>query len=286
MNYSWESYPYPHLVLDNFLSNSEFQKLIIELDKSQNQIQKKFISPLERKSIYKSNKLQKESANLISLMSSNSIKRIISEIIGSIDILSMGETSNYSGYSPFHITNNEGFLGAHVDHSSIKKGKFRHIANTIFFASSSWEKDWGGETILFSKNGFKEKKIIDPLPNRLLIFIHSSNSFHGVRPYLSNLNIQRRTFYHDYYVGEDKIKEAMKIINSRFSITLKHSFHTTTFIPFLPFGIKKIDFRKLFSYKNIKYIKSYCIYIFNYLFNTNFLTFKELKSSLMFFSKR
>ena len=84
------------------------------------------------------------------------------------------------------VTGANGFLGSHVDHSSIKEGKFCHIANTIFYASNKWEKDWGGNTILFSRNGFSQEVKIEPIPNRLIFFIHTANSFHGVSRYYSD----------------------------------------------------------------------------------------------------
>ena len=32
----------------------------------------------------------------------------------------------------------------------INEGEFRHVANTIFYASDGWL-DWGGQTILFKE---------------------------------------------------------------------------------------------------------------------------------------
>ena len=71
------------------------------------------------------------------------------------------------------------------------------------------KKDGGGETIFFSKNGIIQKSKIEPIPNRLILFAHSAHSFHGVNVFNSNGASERRTFYHDYYIDEKDIEEAM-----------------------------------------------------------------------------
>ena len=283
---SWRHEPYPYLIIDNFLPEKDFTNLKNELNENVNIKQKTFNTPLENKSIYKPFLKKKETNKLVDLMGSEFIKNIISKKIGNFNILSMGDTEDFSGYCPYHITNNGGFLGSHVDHSHIKNGDFCHIANTIFYASNSWDEKWGGETILFSKNGYKEKVIIKPIPNRLIIFFHTSNSFHGVRKYNSHLNIERRTFYHDYYIKKTEAKNFVNKINKKYRLSLKHRFHTTTFIPFFPFGIRNLNLKTILNIKNLKYINAYLIYLYNYIFDKELISFKEInKSFLKLFQK-
>lgn len=272
----WLEFPFPHLIIDNFLPEEIFLELKKELNQNLNIIQRKFNSPLESKTIYKNSKMRKSSKHLVNLMASEEIKKIITEKTGDMEILSMGETTDYSGYSPYHITKNNGFLGSHIDHSNIQSGKFRHIANTIFFASNSWEQKWGGQTIFFSNNGLNQEILVEPIPNRLLIFIHTANSFHGVKNYFSNKNVERRTFYHDYYVNSTDLPIALNNINKERKKKLKHSFHTTTFIPFFPFGLKNKTFKNFFDIKNLSYLNAYLIYLYNYKFNKKISSFKNL----------
>ena len=209
-------------------------------------------------------------------MGSNKIKNLISTQIKSSKIISFSETENFSGYSPFHITKSDGSLGSHVDHSFIKQSQYRHVANTIFYASDCWEKDWGGETILFSRNGFKQLVNIEPIPNRLIIFIHTANSFHGVNRYQSNCDIERRTFYHDYYVHESEINSVMINLNKNRVNKLIHSKHGTTFIPFFPYGLENINFNKLLSIKNIRYLPPYFLYLLNRFTKSEHISFKTV----------
>ncbi len=273
---NWSIDPFPYAIIDNFLPSDEFESLNYELNQTSNLIQRQFETPLERKAIY-TNILSKENAQgLIYRMASDQIKDIISQQIGLLDIVSMGEKLNFAGYSPYHITRNEGYLGSHVDHSSIENGKLRHIANTIYYVSSKWEKGWGGQTILFSRNGFCEKVLIDPIPNRLIVFIHTANSFHGVRKYYSPENIERRTFYHDYYVKESKINLVMQNINININSKLVHSLHPTTFIPFFPFGIFHLNYKAVFSFKNLNYIPTYIVYLVNRYFGTRISSIRKM----------
>ena len=89
-----------------------------------------------------------QAKSIIRIMGGQEIKKIFSQQFG-VEVKSMGDTLGYSGYSPFHVTKDGGLLGSHVDHSEINGGASRHVANTIFYASNTWEKGWGGRNYLF-----------------------------------------------------------------------------------------------------------------------------------------
>lgn len=260
----WFFDPFPYAIVDNYLPQNIFQNLINEIDNNKYEKQKSFSTKFEKKTIFKDSYMNENVKNLVKEMGSQKMKGLIGQIISSKEILSMWEVNKYGGYSPYHVTENNGFLGSHIDHSFIENGKYSHVANTIFYASRSWQLGWGGETILFSKNGLKQKVLIDPIPNRLIIFVHSANSFHGVSIYNSDLNVERRTFYHDYYVKRKEIEKVMYNVNLKSKVNIKHTFHGTTFIPFFPFGIKNIRIQDIFSTENIKYLSAYFIYLINY----------------------
>ena len=83
----------------------------------------------------------------------------------------------------------------------------------------------------------------------MIIFIHTANSYNGVGEYFSHMNIQRRTFYHDYYVSESNISKAMNKLNKKRKSNLIHSTHGTTFLPFFPLGLSKINVKKILNLK-------------------------------------
>jgi len=267
---NWVNYPFPHIVIDNYLPENEFKKLSKELESTDTKLQRKFKTALENKEIHKDETLKQNARKLINNMSSEEIKKFISKKIKSLPLISLGEKKDYSGYSPFHTTYFGGFLGSHIDHSSIENGDLIHVANTIFYASTEWKKNWGGETILFSNNGFFQKVKISPKPNRLIIFIHCANSWHGVSKYNPKKEVTRKTFYHDYYISKVHRDNFITCINKNRKNKLTFSTHSTTFIPFIPNGINNISLKNFFLKSNLKYLKVYFIYLINKFFKTDF----------------
>ncbi len=281
----WEEYPFPYAVIDNLLPVNEFNKLQDSLNSSKLEVLSTFNTKVENKTIYKANTLPYKITKIINLLSGKQIKTSISAKLGGLELLSLSDTNDFSGYSPLHSTSRNGCLGSHIDHSSIENDQYKHIANTIYYASNYWEKGWGGETILFSRNGFKKIKLIEPKPNRLIIFIHTANSFHGVTNYTPNDSTPRLTFYNDYYIKDSEILSALKEINKHRKKQLIHSFHSTTFIPLAPFGIKSFKISNFLETRSFKYIIVYLIYLINKSFGMK-VSIKKLNIAKMFIREK
>ena len=266
MKYKWQENPFPHIVIDNFLDKKDFDNLVNKLETNNLKSLKEFNSKLEKKTIFHRNESDLVVNNLIERFSSDEFKNIISSKTGKSQIYSQNEPIIPQVHSFIHVTYKKGKLGSHVDHSSINNGEFIHVANCIFYASSKWDYGWGGETVLFSRNGYIPVKKLEPKPNRLLIFIHTSNSFHGVTAYNPLLEIPRKTFYHDYYCHKKDIKKVLKNLNNKRQSKLKYFPHSTTFIPFLPNGINNFSLKDFFDKRHISYCLIYFIYLINGLF--------------------
>ena len=260
----WHTEPFPHAVIDDFLPKEDFKKLQNSLKKRSLKTKKVFETPIENKTIFTNENIGQPALDLIDLLSSKLIKEKFADLFGEdVKILSMGEAKDLGGLSPYHETKFAGFLGSHVDHSSIENHSLRHISNSIFYASDEWSEGWGGETVLFSKNGFKAIKTVAPIPNRLLLFTHSANSFHGVTEYQPKKDVLRKSFYHDYYCAGEDIKMAMQKLNNRHKCRLSHSHHGTIFIPFFPQGLSNFSWKTARSSRHLRYFGHYLIYLFN-----------------------
>ena len=277
MPYKWRTYPFPHLVIDNFLSDDNFLRLKLELQNinSFKSSYKSFNTSLESKQLYGLKSLGIESEKLVSIMGSSSIKNLISEFFDfNHEIISLGDTDDFSGYSPYHVTRPGGRLGSHLDHSYVGTDLI-HVANTIFYASSEWQIDWGGETVFYSSHGFKACEFVQPIPNRLVVFIHTSESFHGVLPYCGPNTTQREIFYHDYYIPQSSIDH---FTNSYFNklrqkpLLLRHG---TTFLPrtLLTLSLKTLS---------LSHLKTEINYLFGYL---NYLLIRYRLDALAYFPK-
>ena len=240
---------------------------------------KTFNTSLEDKELYGLKSLGIQSEKLVTAMGSSKIKSLIKDFFNfPLDIISLGDTDDFSGYSPYHVTKAGGCLGSHLDHSYVGSNLI-HIANTIFYASSDWQNDWGGETVFYSSHGFKQCEYVQPIPNRLVLFIHTSESFHGVNPYNGPSEINREIFYHDYYISNSSLNQFNHSYSNKMHKNPLLLRHGTTFFPrsFLslfshPFCLSKLktEFIYLFGYLNyilIRYRLRFIISPFKLIFN-------------------
>ena len=278
----WILDPFPHVVIDNFLLQEVFDRITndIRVSPKSEVIQRQFDTYIEsKKKIYYDHDLSNTAAIPIGVLESNLIKGLISEFLNDSDVTSMSEQYLYGGYSPYHEMESGGILGSHVDHSFSKDNKYLHVGNAIFYASNLWQPDWGGETIFFSRNGIKPIKLIEFKPNRLILFIHSSNSFHGVNYISSPPEQKRKTYYLDFYSLPEKNRSIERTLKSKGCHGLRYTHHSTTFLPFFPIGLKSFRITHLFRIKeNIVYAFYYIIYYISRITRHNFLAyFKRLK---------
>ena len=274
MNIEWIMHPFPHAIVDNFFSEEVFEKIssagLLDLAN----LQRTNTTELElNKSEFGMDGTSESFRIPIEVMGKGNGKKLFSKFIPESKITTLASFDNFRGYYPYHRSTRNGLLGSHVDHSSLDSNF--HFANTIFYSHKEWKKDWGGETVLFSSSGMSPIVSIEPKPNRMVFFIHSNSSFHGVNKILCPENISRNTYYMDYYIDPSDVS----LLNSNMKIhglkkDLKFTYHLTTFIPFFPLGFKSFTFGSLFS--SFQYLKNYIIYrIFKFRFMSN-LRFKYI----------
>ncbi len=270
----WETYPFPHTVIDNFLPNKLFKKLNDGFKKKGKlkDKKKKFETHVElNKTVYGDKDLDNLHQLPIKILGGDLTKNLIQKQIGKIKIISLCEWKDYGGYYPFHVMGNGGVLGSHVDHSHSKYGDL-HVANSIFYSSPTWKKSWGGETILFDSSGLKIKKKIYPKPNRLIIFIHSALAFHGVNLVKSPKNKKRSTYYMDYYINDKNLDQLKKNLKKNNFNKTKYTYHSTSFLPLFPLGLTSFNLKAFLKKNTYPYFLIYLKYLTTrFFFNYNFV---------------
>jgi hypothetical protein len=244
----WRAQPYPHLIIDDFLTPEFFNYLhgekyeepilTYEHDRSQIERRKKTSNlPFNPVQNYVKDKLSNYSTGV------NPLKYLL-------DIKALFPLTDFNHtFQIFHRSTTGARLGLHVDHSHIMDRSFDyvHILNCIYYSHEVWEDSWGGELILM--RGVKgEQKLIQPRPNRLVIFLHTSDSFHGVAPVTCPEHIQRESVYMDYYTTPYVCNQITTT-----HPTLRWWKHHTTFIPEWG-GFRKL--RQYLSYQHA-YLKYY-----------------------------
>tara|TARA_B110000285_G_C15016405_1_gene559286 strand:+ start:269 stop:1141 length:873 start_codon:yes stop_codon:yes gene_type:complete len=271
----WKADPFPHAIVDNFLSPEVFSRITNSLNDLKNlkDIKKKFSTYIEsNKEVYGDKDLNKILKLPINILGGIEIKKKFENFFNIDHISSLTDEPDYGGYYPFHIMKKDGILGSHVDHSHSSKNKL-HVANSIYYVSPKWEASWGGETLLLNSSGTKILKKILPSPNRLILFIHSAKSFHAVNKISCPDNVRRNTYYIDYYTNDKNLNIVYNNVKN-----LTYSFHSTTFIPFFPLGLKSFKIEYFFKRSTYKYLLILLKYIFNRLF-LNYKTSKYLKKN-------
>jgi hypothetical protein len=246
-NAFFEAKPFPYIVLDNFLDDKYYEELT------------KILSSKNRPSLGKKFKTDVEFNKAISLNSDLpvSVSDIVDELNkpywvenlkGLTGIETLVATSNGNTLlANYHEMTQGGILGSHVDHSFEPELGLPHVLNIVLYLSHDWDSGFGGNTILFNKNGSKAIAKVDYKPNRAIIFLHTPYSFHGVDRIKGNGSIVRKSLYVDYYSESfDPFK------NMTFDFPNKWFKHSTSFR--LP------NFLDYFKKENRHYLMTYFKY--------------------------
>ena len=238
-------YPFPYLILDDFLTKNFFNKLNIQNQKTLKNKGKKFHTDFEKnKWISKNTQLPQMIKLIITELNKKKWINNLSQL-SMINKLFSTKVSN-TDLANYHEMKDKGYLGPHVDHSSDPDTGSPHVLNLLLYLSKKWDSKWGGSTLLFNEKGKKVIKEIKYKPNRAIIFLHTPYSFHGVKK-INKSKFIRSSIYVDYYSND---MFPYRNINLKFK---KKWFNHGTFFVFS----KTSDYLKL---KNYRYIKTFFSY--------------------------
>lgn len=190
--------PYPHIVLDNFLTEEHFIKVISESSRSQPSLGKNFDSDVEKnKSISLNSQLPTVLSDIIQELNSPKWIENLRHLTGILDL--SGTDNGNSLLANFHVMKSNGILGSHVDHGAEPSDGRAHVLNIIIYLSENWLPEYGGHTQLYNSKGSAVVSEVINKPNRALIFLHTPYSFHGVSKLNDDITEPRKTLYIDYY---------------------------------------------------------------------------------------
>ena len=98
------------------------------------------------------------------------------------------------------LTSKGGYLKVHVDFNFHHKLQSWRKINALFYLNKKWKKEWKGNLELWSTDGKKKVKEIEPKFNRVVIFNTSSLSYHGQpEPINCPTNEYRKVFSAFFY---------------------------------------------------------------------------------------
>jgi Rps23 Pro-64 3,4-dihydroxylase Tpa1-like proline 4-hydroxylase len=101
-----------------------------------------------------------------------------------------------------HETLRDGFLMIHADFNKHPNFNLDRRLNVLVYLNPGWEKDWGGDLELWSRDMSKKEKSISPIGGRCVIFSTTRDSFHG-HPHPLNCpsNASRKSIALYYYTN-------------------------------------------------------------------------------------
>jgi hypothetical protein len=171
--------PYPHIILDGFLSDYVIKKLINDFPPPDSSYWSKKSVLTSRKS--DSRRLDKDvyltdfMRSLMWELNSSRFLLLLSDLTGITGLLS---DSYYEGAGP-HMIETGGFLKIHADFNVHPYTGLHRRLNLLLYLNEGWLPEWGGDLELWARDMSKCEGRVSPISNRVVIFNTDSDSYHG-----------------------------------------------------------------------------------------------------------
>lgn len=189
--------PFKHLIIDDFISPKIFKNIVLYWPKP-----KEWMDHIHNDT--KKEVLKRQYRLEISRSWDDPIKTFLWQINNDFHP-QVQKLFNYPIYNDVDLTGAGlhqhqagGFLNFHIDFNKIEKydAVYQRCLNTIFYVHPEWKPEWGGHTNLGADELLKD---VEPVPNRILIFEATEESYHGCRLVTCPIKKQRRTIATYFY---------------------------------------------------------------------------------------
>ncbi len=174
------SYPYQHIVIDNFLKDS-FIDLVHDsfpdLDNPQwEHSNDKGIEIKSRTNWSSEFDIPEGIVDVIRVFNSAPILRAISN---KLNIPKLIPDPYFTG-GGLNVTPKNGLLDVHVDGNYHDATGLNRRVNLLLYLNKNWEPHWGGEFGIYDNDGKDLYSAIPPIFNRCVIFDTHDKSYHGL----------------------------------------------------------------------------------------------------------
>lgn len=195
--------PFPHVVLDDFLSKKSYIKIKKTFPKINDEIWK---TPTNVHTVGKS--VTKNGAlGLKELSYSKDAQAFFHELNSGLFLTFLEKLTGIEGLLPdpyfseggFHMMTKNGYLDVHADFSHSDRLGLERRLNLIIYLNDGWPESYGGQLGLYDQK-VNKKVSISPIGNRAVIFTTSDHSYHGhPEPLTCPKNRFRRSIALYYY---------------------------------------------------------------------------------------
>ena len=180
------AYPFPHVVIEDFLVNKFARIAADELEKfegwdhdptdySSEVQQNKFFCPGIDAHLDWMKKDTVMAYQILNFLNSDITLRFLEKLTG-IDNLIPDPKFVGGGY---HKINKGGKLAIHADYNLHPETKLHRRINLLVYLNKNWQEEWGGNLELWDKTLTERVKSISPIFNRAVIFNITDDAYHG-----------------------------------------------------------------------------------------------------------
>lgn len=174
------AYPYPHIVIDDFVQDTELLSRIADNFPTSEQLPwHRFDNPRERKLAFNDMldlpDSQDELSDLAMTMLHPDFLKRLETLTGEMPLY--GDPEFLGG--GLHRIETSGRLGIHTDFNFHPHMKKTRKINLLLFLNKDWSDDWGGHLEMWDKDMQNCVYRITPKFNRAVIFTIDDTSWHG-----------------------------------------------------------------------------------------------------------
>jgi hypothetical protein len=208
-NLKIETIPFEHIIINNFIEHEYYNKIQDVLPKKPTDEWWKYENPIEVKYALDNFELMDPMVQNIFYALSHAI--IIDKLKNMFNITTLEYDPHCHG-GGLHIHPQYGRLNLHLDYEKHPITDKQRRVNIILYLNDEWNKEWNGDTQLWSKDMTECIVKSYPKKNSAIIFVTSEQSWHGLPDIIKcPSNVYRRTLAY-YYVSdlENKIDSNKK----------------------------------------------------------------------------
>lgn len=169
--------PFPHIVIDNFLTPQAAAAAIEEFPNLADQEWNAYLHTNERK--FSNTDAESWGPTLQGILAELNSERFVAFVSKLIGIEGLIPDPSLEG-GGLHQSTRGGFLNMHADFTVHPHNRnWQRRANILVYLNEDWKPEYGGDLELWSTDMKQCVKKVAPVANRVLIFTTNEDSFHG-----------------------------------------------------------------------------------------------------------
>jgi Rps23 Pro-64 3,4-dihydroxylase Tpa1-like proline 4-hydroxylase len=203
------AFPFPYIMIDNFLDETIMKKVVSEFKNYTNWTKdptfekeheiNKYYSPADYEDSMVLNQQAPFTKFILEYMYSPEVLDYMERLTGIPDLM---PDTQFLG-SGMHKIERGGKLSVHVDFNIQRSTGLHRRLNVLVYLNENWQDEWGGHLELWDKDLTKPYVKIAPLFNRVAIFNTSEHSYHGhPDPLNTPVGVSRNSMALYYYTKD------------------------------------------------------------------------------------